>query len=241
MRELLKLLKDDRIEQAKRWLNEHPDFFSKEPQESFPLLNYAFHAGHLSVIKMLIEHGADVNTVDVIEGTTLLQSAAQSSLSNTEQVSFLIDQGLDVHRTDCYDNTALIYAAHSGSSALIELLIRHGIDLNARGDFGLTAVMWATRQGRLDITQQLVAAGASIFIKTLQGESLLEAAQSKGQDQIANYLAPLFLAAQEKEALDAVTMKLKPEKMSDSPQEGAHHKEALIKDASGIMSQPLRL
>lgn len=210
MSDLLQLLQDNHIEQVDQWLEEYPDFFHQKPQASFTLLAAALRLGSLPALQMLIKHGADVNQVGG-EGSTLLREAAQFNHTTQAHVAILLDHGADVHRTDDHGNTALIYAAAWGRLALTELLIQHGAPLEVRGQDGLTALMWAIRMGGLEITQKLIESGASLLLKTPQGENLLELANrefsnSQERSQTAEYLAPLFLAAQEKEALDAVTL-----------------------------------
>lgn len=206
MKELLQLLNNHHIEQAEQWLEEHPGFFSQEPSMSFKLLSYALDMGQLDTVKVLLKHGADVNSVDAVGGITLLQSVARSFYANIDHASLLIDHGIDIHRTDLSGNTSLISAAAYGKPALTELLIRHGVDLDARGEDGLTAVMRAIRVGEQAVMMQLIDAGASLLLKAPHGENLLEFAESQGQYQIAHNLFSIFLAAQEKEALDAVTL-----------------------------------
>lgn len=51
----------------------------------------AAHFGHLSVVKLLLEHGADLNYANK-KGTTPLMRAAQEGRDNV--VTFLIEQGV---------------------------------------------------------------------------------------------------------------------------------------------------
>lgn len=207
MSRIFQLLQTNYIQEADAWLTEHPGFFDQEPQASHILLKYALNSGSLPALQMLVQHGADVNGIGN-RGATLMRFAAQYVRANIQHALFLMDQGIDIHRQDDDGNTALSFAAASGEYELVTALIDRGVDLDVRGQASMTALMWAAQRGHLNITQKLVASGASVLIKTDEGETVLDRAKlHQGQSHIAEYLAPIFLAAEEKAALDAVTQK----------------------------------
>ncbi len=74
--------------------------------------------GHLEIVELLIEKGADVN--DNIIGTTVLMCASLNG--HIEIVEFLIDNGADVNVRDSRGSNVLKYASKNGHEEIVRIL-----------------------------------------------------------------------------------------------------------------------
>lgn len=87
--------------------------------------------GNAKAIRLMLDHGADVNAFDQT-GRTPLMYAAVSDLLPVDCVKLLIQRGADVHAIDKHQKsgdtgfTALDIAKQNGNTAVVELLLKSG-------------------------------------------------------------------------------------------------------------------
>jgi len=111
--------------------------------------------GDLGAIRLMIDHGADVNAYDPL-GRTPLMYAAVSDVLPVEAVKLLIERGADVNAMDKHKNS---------------------------GDTGITVLDIAKRNGNPEIIQLLTTAGAkaspdkSVALKPRKGNTIRAAVQ----------------------------------------------------------------
>lgn len=86
-------------------------------------------AGHLTVAKLLLDEGADIEQRNVMKETALIRAAHNGHL---QTVRFLLQRGADVDSLDLGDNTALHWAAMRGHVEAVRLLLQHGADRRLR-------------------------------------------------------------------------------------------------------------
>jgi len=91
----------------------------------------------LDTAREFIKRGADV---DGVEGCN---PPIFYALRNPEMVRLLIESGCDVHRMQTPGMTLLMYAAQTGYTESVHLLIKAGVDLDLKDNRGWTAVDWA--------------------------------------------------------------------------------------------------
>ena len=111
-------------------------------------------AGDLTVMRLLLEHGADPH-IPTFAGTTALMAAAG--------VNWVFDQTYD-----------------EGPEALLEavqLCHKLGMDVNAVNSMGLTALHGAANRGSDDIIRFLVDKGAKLDVKDKEGRTPLNWAE----------------------------------------------------------------
>jgi serine/threonine-protein phosphatase 6 regulatory ankyrin repeat subunit A len=89
----------------------------------------------VSILKMLIEAGADVNQ-ETPYGTPLM-SASISDLNN-KMVEILIKEGAKIDQQDKNGRTALFYAQIFDSQEIIGILIKNGADVSIKDKNGKT-------------------------------------------------------------------------------------------------------
>ena len=97
---------------------------------TFALLNVAPFA-EAAQVRLMLEHGAEVNAVDPF-GRTALQYAAVSDLILVDTVKLLIDRGADVNATSKYAGSSdtgmsvLDIASLQGDTPVVNLLLKSG-------------------------------------------------------------------------------------------------------------------
>jgi ankyrin repeat protein/L-ascorbate metabolism protein UlaG (beta-lactamase superfamily) len=123
-----------------------------------PLIQAA-SSGNLKVVRLLIDHGADLN-VRSQEGTILHRIINKNCKSNVEMAKLLIESGAKLQEFS-YRNTELHLAAINGYTDLIRLLVEHSADINAVNDYNHTAIYYAARHGHRKTADALIVAGAN--------------------------------------------------------------------------------
>ena len=100
----------------------------------------------IETVKILLEHGANVNTRDTYDKTVLMYASKSSKKNNTEDiVKLLLKYKADVNMQDAYGETALllstIYSNTYSSKETVEELLKHGANPNIADYFG-TPLVW---------------------------------------------------------------------------------------------------
>ncbi|MFQ5451138.1 MAG: ankyrin repeat domain-containing protein [Nitrospinaceae bacterium] len=101
-------------------------------------------SGNGDLVKLLVENGAEIDSIDSL-GFTPLHRAALAGYRDIVEV--LLANGAEVDATDIHGYTPLHLAVQGGFVEVASLLIAHGADVNARA---------ADDQGR-DITPLYLA------------------------------------------------------------------------------------
>lgn len=95
-------------------------------------LHYAVANKHLSTVRELILHGADVSAPDK-EGYTALHICAKNQLRDDLRiVQLLVEAGAPLEFRDWRDLTPLQAAAERGNDQIVKLLLALGADVNSR-------------------------------------------------------------------------------------------------------------
>jgi len=110
-------------------------------------------AGDMTVMRLLLDHGADPN-IATAGGTTALMAAAgvnwavgqtftESKESLLEAVKLCVGKGADVNAANSMGITAVIGAANRGSNDILEYLVEKGAKLDVKDKEGRTPLVWA--------------------------------------------------------------------------------------------------
>jgi ankyrin repeat protein len=93
------------------------------PGGSTPLM-YAALYGDAAAVRMLLENGADPNTLNAGKATALMYA-----VDDVEKTRLLLDHGADPNIRSEEGRTALVIAAgRAGASPVVKLLLQHGAD-----------------------------------------------------------------------------------------------------------------
>ncbi|MDH3675828.1 MAG: ankyrin repeat domain-containing protein, partial [Anaerolineae bacterium] len=100
------------------------------------IIHQGSYSGHLEILKVLIDRGANPNLRGMGEGTPLISAAAGGS---PEIVEYLISLGADIQLIDSYGEGALHYAMYNdGCLECAKILIAHGADPTLKSKDGKT-------------------------------------------------------------------------------------------------------
>ena len=121
-------------------------------------LRAASYKGHIDVVHLLLDHGANVNTID--KRNTPLCSAVHGRQS--EIVRLLLEHGADVDAWFDSDDLVLHDASNTGQAEVVHMLLRHKADVDAKGLVGWTPLQGASLFGHTKVVKLLIDHGANI-------------------------------------------------------------------------------
>lgn len=152
-------------------------------------LHMSAAAGHSTMTKLLVEHGAHIDAQTLWGMTPLWWSASGGDGRKHIQVArFLLARGADVNIRTTANQTILMEAARQGHADMAQILVDAGVDVNAREGLGETALHKAAAAGHTEIVRVLVSAGLSVDARNLAGETVLDVAHRTGRTKIVEYL-----------------------------------------------------
>ena len=128
------------------------------------LLIEAADNGHMDVVKLLIENGADVNLKGEAWYGPLHAAAAKGHI---EVVKILLENGADVNIF--HQNKPLHYTAMNGHIEVARILLAHGADINAKGTDEAAPLHTAVSNNRLAMLKWLLSQGANVNPRAAYG------------------------------------------------------------------------
>ena len=131
------------------------------------LLHISIFRLNLSILKFLLDAGADPNALNHNEETPL-HSAARFT-RNTEVFRMLLEAGADPNVKDGFTLTPLHHAALVDLRDVIVLFLEYGADINVQGKNGDTALSFAISDGYYDLVKLLLEKGADPYIEAKNG------------------------------------------------------------------------
>jgi ankyrin repeat protein len=172
------------MEEVARLLDANPHLIEARDPSNFELtpLMTAAAEGHVGVMRLLLERGAEVNA-DCKYHETALHYAAENG--HEEVVSILLSCGADPSRKDnILRNTPLMYASRNGHlGAARQLLQVRECGLDEGNNDGCTALWGACLMGHVEILRALLLAGADHSIDEDGGWTPRQIAEEHGQTE----------------------------------------------------------
>lgn len=134
------------------------------------LLFLAAYDGHIDLVELLINEGANLDTKTEYGSTALM---AASIHNNSDVVSFLINSGANLDIQNNKGETALYVAAYEGQLKNIELLIAKNANMDIKDNIGVTPLIISLLNREENIAKLLIQKGAGINCQTNSGHTAL--------------------------------------------------------------------
>ena len=152
------------------------DVNTLRPETRDSLLLIAAERGHTEVVRLLLEHGADPNLVNMC-GETPVHAAAK--IDSIDVITFLCKHGADVNICDVTGSTALYCTVRRSYFRSIRLLLRSGADPNiSESAFQQSPLHEAVRRGDFRLAQILLENGADVNARDSSGATPLHEASA---------------------------------------------------------------
>jgi ankyrin repeat protein len=140
--------------------------------------------GHLEIVKLLLDKGADVNDRDKSRSSPHMVNAVHGG--HEELVQLFLESGLDV-KTDKHGQL-LLTAAKEGYLDISKMLIDYGAPVDAQGRKGNTPLILASRCYSREITACLLDRNADIEVANEKEQRPLHAAVKSGDLGLARVI-----------------------------------------------------
>lgn len=195
--------------------------FDGETIEGAPPLWCAAAAGHLDIVKLLISHGAKVNSTTRTNSTPLRAACFDGHL---EIVKYLVQHGADIEVANRHGHSCLMIACYKGHIRIAKYLLSLKASVNRKSVKGNTALHDCAESGSLEILKLLIENGATMDVDSygkflillkyynycnifyVLGMTPLLAAAVTGHNHIVEYLIKLPHLVSRKEKIDALEL-----------------------------------
>ena len=126
-------------------------------------LNEASREGHINVVRILIDNGANPNEAKKGEHTPLVGASLHG---HKDVVKLLLDRGADPNlasksHLDAMHYTALHLASRGGNKGTVKVLLEGGAEPNVMTDSMHTPLHFAAANGYLDVVKVLLNVGTN--------------------------------------------------------------------------------
>jgi ankyrin repeat protein len=155
---------------------QEPDWPLSAEQAPGPLY-YATHLGLETVIRYLLDNGADPNEQKGFYGNPLQVAAFKG---HTQIAKMLLEAGADVNARGGYFDNAVYAASAEGHEQVLSMLLDANAEINVRGGYYGNALSTAMNADRTSTIELLLDRGADPMIEDNQGCTALMVALKGG-------------------------------------------------------------
>lgn len=150
------------------------------------LIARAAEGGHLNVVRLLLEIGAQPESFDIERRSPIHYAAANG---HTDIVSLLLARGVNVNLKDKDLWTPLAHAAARGQDLMVQLFLsRSDTSIDIHDKYRRTPLLQAAREGHLEIVKMLLGSGSDPNSEDQDGMTPLLFAARNGHEVILKEL-----------------------------------------------------
>jgi ankyrin repeat protein len=213
--EITEAVKNADTAQVSAMLKKDPALANFIDSNAWSPLRTAALENNAEMIKLLLDHGADI---DKTAGgrTALFEAAAQGSVDalkvllaagagvdvrdshqatplmtsggNIEVMTLLLAAGADIDAQGGSGRTTLSQVAHRGRKDAVNLLLKRGAAVETKGGIGRLFVQSAIQHGLTNLLNRLIKGGANIGISSAEGGTMVHLAAMGGSNDIIKML-----------------------------------------------------
>jgi hypothetical protein len=152
-------------------------------------LHVASYMGHMGAVRVLLEHGADVEgEASLPYGLRRRPLHLASDYGRMEVVQLLLQHNAEVNARTDFLLTPLHLASSRGHLDVAQLLLKHNANINLRSKVDDTPIRLASQNGCLGVVRLLLRHGADVNTPGFRGLTALQAANEEGHREIAQLL-----------------------------------------------------
>jgi ankyrin repeat protein len=146
------------LSELAKWLIEtHAEDVNAKCYRDRTPLHVASEEGHVDAVRVLLDHGAHVNSQDNINWMPLHFASDEGNL---KVVQLLLEHEATLNARSAADSSPVYLASQSGHLEIVRLLCDHGANVHLRSYNNLTPFQAATETGHHDVAQLLLEYGA---------------------------------------------------------------------------------
>ena len=153
------------LEEVRSQLASGTNVNSKTFRMGLTALHGAAGNGHIEIVKLLLEKGADPNITQE-NSCPPLAYAAHGGHADIMEI-------LIAHGADPQQRTVMELAARGGHIEAVEVLLEHGTDINVKGTDGYTALNTAVGHRHVELVKFLLSRGADVNATASYGRTPL--------------------------------------------------------------------
>ncbi|XP_058836327.1 protein fem-1 homolog B isoform X4 [Topomyia yanbarensis] len=199
-------------------------------------------AGHMNIIKLLVEHGADVN-----HHTSKLSTPVRAACfdGRLDIIRYLVDHNANINFANAYNNTCLMIASYKGHVEVVVYLLENDALPNEQANCGATALHYAAECGHVDVCSTLLDYGA-VFKRNEYGMTPVICAAERTREPVVELFVnrPELLSREEKiDALELIGASFANDKDNYSLVKAFHYltlaMELRFEDSDCILRKPI--
>lgn len=144
--------------------------------------------GHATIVRVLLEHGADIEAMSMYKYWSLNPLQVACRYNHEAVIRLLLDNGANVNSRSGRLQTPIVLACEWGRDETCHILLEHNADTSIPDEIGLVPLSYAIRKGRTNFALLLIEAGADIHRACVAGETELCRATFYENDAVVRLL-----------------------------------------------------